>query len=134
MKIVIVTGGREVGRYAGHGRTETSSTSAAWGRVGAVLTVLAPDLLIHGGCPSGVDAIAARWAAGRSLPCLVVPADWGAHGRAAGPRRNHQMADFGRILSSSAEVLVAAFPGGAGTANMVAHAEKQGLRVERFAW
>lgn len=50
-------------------------------------------------------------------------ADWTKHGKAAGPIRNKQMLDEGK------PDLVIAFPGGAGTANMVKLAEEAGVKV-----
>jgi len=46
------------------------------------------------------------------------PADWETYGRAAGPIRNQKMLDSEQIN------LCVAFPGGAGTADMVARCKK----------
>lgn len=54
---------------------------------------------------------------------LEFPADWKAHGKAAGPIRNQQMIDEGK------PDLVLAFPGGHGTADMVSRAKKAGIKV-----
>ena len=51
------------------------------------------------------------------------PADWKKYGRGAGPIRNQQMLDEGKPN------LVVAFPGGRGTADMVARAKKAGVKV-----
>lgn len=50
------------------------------------------------------------------------PADWERNGRAAGPIRNRQMLD-------GKPDLVIAFPGGKGTADMVAEAKRRGIAV-----
>lgn len=78
--------------------------------------------LIEGGA-KGADAWAALWARGRGVPVVTFKADWGAHGRAAGPLRNEKMLNEGR------PDLVVAFPGGRGTADMVARAKRAGVRV-----
>jgi len=51
------------------------------------------------------------------------PANWNEHGRAAGPIRNQEMAGAGDILF--------AFPGGAGTTNMISNMNRKGKRVFR---
>lgn len=53
----------------------------------------------------------------------VFPADWKAHGKAAGPKRNQRMIDEGK------PDLVIAFPGGRGTADMVRRAKAAGIEV-----
>ncbi len=53
------------------------------------------DTVIHGGCKSGVDAIADAFAKRRFNQVVVFPADWDKHGKAAGPIRNKQMIDEG---------------------------------------
>lgn len=54
--------------------------------------------IIHGGCPTGVDAIAGVLARKLELECQVFPADWDKHGKAAGPIRNREMAQIADIL------------------------------------
>lgn len=78
--------------------------------------------LIHGGA-SGADWMAGRWAANAGIPASSYPAEWGKHGYGAGPKRNRQMLREGR------PDLVIAFPGGRGTANMVAQARAAGIEV-----
>ncbi|WP_199572696.1 DUF2493 domain-containing protein [Streptomyces murinus] len=60
----------------------------------------APDrlLVIHGGCPTGADHIAGRWATAAMVPFIVYPANWEQHGRAAGPIRNMRMVEDGADL------------------------------------
>lgn len=77
--------------------------------------------LIHGGA-LGADTLAARWAFRHSVPATAFPADWTAHGSAAGPIRNQAMAD-------ELPGLVVAFPGGRGTADMVRRAQLKGIEV-----
>lgn len=82
--------------------------------------------IIHGGAP-GADALARHWAGYRGVPVTVFPADWHPNGgsldRSAGPRRNARMLAEGRPSG------VLAFPGGAGTADMVSKARAAGIPV-----
>jgi len=81
-------------------------------------------LLIEGGA-RGADRMAREFAKWQGIPVRTFPADWDAHGNAAGPIRNRQMLDEGK------SDLVVAFEGGRGTANMVQQAEAAGVRVLR---
>lgn len=78
--------------------------------------------LIDGGA-NGADALAHQWAGRAGLSTERYRADWKTHGRAAGPIRNKRMLDEGK------PDLVVAFPGGRGTANMVAQARAAGVKV-----
>lgn len=78
--------------------------------------------IITGGC-RGVDAIALDWA--RTKPGIkryVCKAEWGKYGSAAGPKRN------ARMLEWKPDIVIA-FPGGAGTADMVGKARAAGVEV-----
>ena len=83
-------------------------------------------LVIHGAA-RGADTLADKWATSRVLPCLRVPADWERWGSGvAGPARNALMLQLGvpdRVL---------AFPGGAGTADMVTRARAAGVEVREI--
>ena len=77
-------------------------------------------LLLHGGA-RGADAAIARAAHQLGWCSLVMPAEWGRHGRAAGPIRNRELLEqaIARAVAhtspgSITSVLVVAFPGGAG--------------------
>ncbi|MFD4934469.1 DUF2493 domain-containing protein [Streptomyces virginiae] len=48
-------------------------------------------ILVHGGCPTGADAIAHAWALPTGAVIDVFVADWASHGKSAGPRRNARM-------------------------------------------
>ena len=88
-----------------------------------------PSLVLHGGA-GGADRLAAAWAAAAGVPCRVVPAEWSALGRAAGPARNRQLAALAVSLAGTAgAALVVAFPGGRGTASAVRAAKAAGLQV-----
>lgn len=79
--------------------------------------------IVSGGA-KGADTLGEWWAEKEKLDVTRFPADWKTHGRAAGPIRNKQMAEY-------ADYLVV-FPGGGGTANMIKEAEKRGLPIIRF--
>lgn len=80
--------------------------------------------IIHGGA-KGADAMADRWARDNGIQPVRVDALWDVHGRAAGPIRNKAMLD---LLDRKDDVVIA-FPGGAGTASMVAIAQAAGVRT-----
>lgn len=79
-------------------------------------------LILQGGA-KGADWLARQWADDRGIACREYEADWNTHGRAAGPIRNQQMLDEGK------PDVVVAFPGGRGTADMIARAQRAGLTV-----
>jgi len=81
--------------------------------------------IIHGGA-WGADHWADSWAVHNWTNIEEYPADWGKHGRAAGPIRNQRMLEEGK------PDLVVAFPGGRGTADMVRRAEAAGVPVRRI--
>lgn len=78
--------------------------------------------LIHGAA-RGADSLADEWAEARLLEIWRFPAKWGEEGRAAGHLRNQRMLDVGQPQG------VVAFPGGAGTADMVRRATSAGIPV-----
>jgi predicted Rossmann-fold nucleotide-binding protein len=91
-------------------------------------------LLLHGGA-RGADAAIARAAHQLGWSSLVMSAEWGRHGRAAGPIRNRELLQqaIARAVAHSspgsmASVLVVAFPGGAGTASLVQQARRMASR------
>ena len=96
------------------------------GRVYAVLDRLYREhefgVLIEGDAP-GADRIAGYWARKNGVDNLKFHADWGKHGRAAGPIRNLKM------LAEGKPDLVVAFPGGPGTKNMVHLSEQADIPV-----
>jgi hypothetical protein len=111
---VLVCGGRNYGNVT---------------RVAQELDALArqsPLTIIEGGA-TGADAIARAWWKhyGRG-ELITVKADWKRHGKAAGPIRNQQM------LVCYMPDLVLAFPGGRGTADMVARAKAARVPVREI--
>jgi hypothetical protein len=84
------------------------------------------DRMIQGGA-RGADRLAKEWAYFQNVPCDQYDADWEAFGNLAGPKRNKAMLDEGN------PDLVIAFPGGAGTRNMIRQARKAGVEVIEIA-
>lgn len=95
---------------------------------------LDPDLIVIVGYDpddpkfQGADELAYCWAKDRGVPVMPFPAPWHRFGRSAGPRRN------GRMLADAKPQRVRAFPGGDGTMNMVARADRAGVPVEKVGW
>jgi hypothetical protein len=48
---------------------------------------------VNGGCPTGIDKYCNDW-----FTSTIFEADWDTHGKAAGPIRNRQMAEYGDAL------------------------------------
>ncbi len=82
-----------------------------------------PDLHLISGAARGADSFATDWAMVNWVSSTEFPADWEQHGKAAGAIRNRQMLEEGK------PDLVVAFPGGKGTANMIAQAKAAGVAV-----
>jgi predicted Rossmann-fold nucleotide-binding protein len=83
-----------------------------------------PLCIIQGG-GRGADKLAYDWARENGVPMIEMIAHWDYHGLKAGPLRNQWMIEFGN------PDLLIAFPGGAGTANMIRLAEEYALPVVR---
>ena len=81
-----------------------------------------PECVVNGGA-RGADLMAKGWAERHAIEARSVAADWGLHGKAAGPIRNQTMLD--RYKPD----FVVAFPGGRGTADMVQRSRKAGVDV-----
>lgn len=117
---VLVCGGR--------GYTDRARVWSVLDRVAARVEVLA----IRHGAARGADELAGEWARERGIPEQRYPADWLAHGKRAGPLRNAAMlAAHDPAVPTSRVVCGVAFPGGAGTADMVRRMEASGLVVWR---
>lgn len=78
--------------------------------------------IIHGGA-TGADAAADEWAVVNWAMFRVHPANWERDGHWAGGIRNQYMLDIEK------PDLVVAFPGSAGTRDMVSRAHAQGFKV-----
>jgi hypothetical protein len=112
---VLVTGGRDYNDF----RT-----------VSDALDELRPTVIIQGECPyGGADALAARYAEMRGIPCIGVRAHFRTMGGKAGPIRN------GWMLRHAGPVdTVLAFPGDRGTRNMIDQADRAGIHVTRVGY
>jgi YspA, cpYpsA-related SLOG family len=86
------------------------------------LDQLKPTEICHGAA-SGADSLAEEWAVLNKISSTKFYPDWKNLGRAAGPIRNKQMRDTFKPDK------VLAFPGGKGTANMIALAKENKIEV-----
>ena len=82
--------------------------------------------IAQGGCKTGGDKFARDWARSKGHPLITMDANWSVYDKAAGPIRNQWMLDWIK------PDLVLAFPGGRGTADMVAKAKSLGLWVKEI--
>ena len=65
------------------------------------------------GMAAGIDKLGHRYAFASNIPIVEMPADWSAHGKAAGPIRNRKMAEI-------ADAAIVIWDGkSAGTLNMI---------------
>lgn len=159
MKRILITGGRNYGRIVAGRPLEHPVRMKERRRLTEILDDLlgefGPFQMIHGAA-RGADSLAEEWwqdpkgfRAG-SVPSfpepLRFPADWddlshpdacvriakGGQNKGkrfdanAGPRRNQKMID------EATPDLVVAFPGGAGTEDMIERAEKAGIDIRRI--
>lgn len=108
---VLVCGGRDF-----HDRTKVYATLDRLHAKRCITIVIQ-------GAADGADRLAAEWGWDRGIMVSSFPADWQTFGRAAGHKRNQQMLDEGKPDG------VIAFPGGAGTADMIRRAEAAGIKV-----
>jgi hypothetical protein len=84
------------------------------------------DIEIVTGGARGVDALGKNFATVRELPHKEFKANWTLHGRAGGPIRNKEMAEY-------ADALIAFWDGKSkGTENMIKLAKEHGLRVKIY--
>lgn len=112
---VLVTGGRD---YQDRGACNTALHDVL------MRTPKGRRMVVVHGNAKGADSLARYWAEYWNQPCLSVPAEWFRFGKqAAGPKRNQQMLDWLPID------LVVAFPGGAGTRDMVQRADKAKIKI-----
>jgi YspA, cpYpsA-related SLOG family len=114
--VAIVTGGRD---YAD--AQKVHDFLEAWARK------YAPVTAVYEGGAKGADRLAHDWCLANGVPVRRIAADWAMHGRKAGPLRNREM--IRQALATGGGVICIAFPGGRGTADMVAACEAAGITV-----
>lgn len=86
--------------------------------------------IVCGGC-RGADRLGERYAREHGIPVVYFPADWDRHGRAAGPIRNREMAEYAG--SDAHGVLVAFWNGHSrGTADMITTAANHGCEIYKI--
>lgn len=79
--------------------------------------------IVSGNAWRGVDLMGERYAKEHGIPIKLFPAQWSRHGRAAGPIRNRETADY-------ADALFLLWDGESrGSKNMLGVAEIAGLKV-----
>ncbi len=99
-----------------------ADSDQAWSALDLLHEIHGISAVIEGGA-RGADRIGAQWALQRDIKVSTYPADWNRYGRRAGHIRN------GIMLTCGRPDLVVAFPGGTGTANMMAQAQSAGVIV-----
>jgi len=83
------------------GSRNWTDRTAVYGALDAVLHEYVSIVVVHGACPAGADAMAVDWIAEAGDADVTEerhPANWGRHGRAAGPIRNNEMVKLGADL------------------------------------
>jgi hypothetical protein len=94
-----------------------------------------PITMVFEGGATGADIEAQQWAIHAGIPHTTVRADWRPNGgpldRSAGPKRNARMLRqaLDEATSRGQLLIVVAFPGGRGTANMTRKARDAGVPV-----
>ena len=124
MRKVIIAGGRDF--------------TDRWSLWGAMIDLFAEDVPHDGrdfvevemevvcGGADGADYEGKVWAEAHNFPVRMFPADWDQHGKAAGPIRNAEMAQY-------ADTLVAFWDGESrGTRNMIGNALREGLEIHVY--
>lgn len=82
-------------------------------------------VIVHGGCPTGADAIAHAWGSKFGATIDIFIADWANQGKAAGPRRN------ARMVAEGADIALAFIRNGSrGASHTVALARRAGIPVQ----
>lgn len=82
-----------------------------------------PQVEIVSGGAEGADRLGEDYAKSKGHSVTRFPADWNKHGKAAGPIRNREMAEY-------ADGLIAFWDGtSSGTANMIKEAQKRNLKI-----
>ena len=90
------------------------------------------EVQIVSGCCRGADALGEQYATVHGIPIKRFPADWLAYGKAAGPIRNREMAEY----AAECDGMLDAFWDGKsrGTASMIRLAEKYRLQIKTITY
>ena len=102
----------KIGVTGGRNYTNREIVWSALNTTKTKLESLDMDMHLIVGDATGADATARLWADVHNVPKTVYEAKWSLYGKAAGPRRNREMADSGISF-------LHAFPGNNGTYNMI---------------
>lgn len=96
------------------------------------------DQIVSGNA-KGVDAAGERFAKKHGIDLVLFPANWEKHGKAAGPIRNEQMANYALIHTDvlicgdqmELHLLAIPYPGGegGGTRHMISTCQKLGINT-----
>jgi hypothetical protein len=117
---ILVTGSRSWTDYA----LVAHALGVVIGQSGAALSDI---VIVHGACPSGADAMAARLARQRGYRTDARPADWNRLGNRAGFIRNAEM------VASKPDICVAFIRAGSrGATHCADLAEKAGVPTRRY--
>ncbi len=82
--------------------------------------------IVSGAYYKGADKLGEQYAKEHNYPIKQFPADWKRFGRASGPKRNEQMANY-------ADALIAFWDGrSAGTKHMIQVAKSRNLKIKIF--
>lgn len=83
--------------------------------------------IVSGHCPTGADSLGELFARRNNIRLTLFPADWAKYGKAAGPIRNRQMAEY----AASDGYCVIFWDGKSrGSRNMAAEAKNAGLKTK----
>lgn len=137
--IVVVTGSRGWAHWIpGANQKMTNRDYAqAYALTGILDGLLKSDImtnssttLVHGGCKTGADAMAAQWALRNMVHQVPFEADWKRHGNSAGPKRNMDMIDWVIESDDYHPIVIACFEGPSkGTTHCAGYAAAKGLEV-----
>lgn len=81
--------------------------------------------IVSGHCPSGADHCGEQFAMRNNMKLTLFPAEWNTYGKAAGPIRNSQMAEY---ASPDGYCIVFWDGKSRGSQSMIAEAKKPGLK------
>lgn len=83
--------------------------------------------IVSGHCPSGADFLGEQFAMRNHMKLTLFPAEWNTYGKAAGPIRNRQMAEY----AAPDGYCVVFWDGKSrGSKSMIAEASKAGIKTK----